>query len=223
MNSTLECMAALNVAAHLYNDPEVKEHLLDFKGSSKEWEKFISEKTMKLLLTVVCQKKVADIANSVGLKIRAKKIKFDRIHSYCSAEFLRSDIAWTPEELFVGKKAVEILALDRSIDIAFLFTLACDLCLEDKIISLWQQMPMAMKNRFLRDSLPDKATFWAYVLTITDDATYHSYYDDLLSSLRYALLQADFHCGGTLPLTFLRLISNPLLFPKFHLKRVRNL
>ncbi|GBN98067.1 hypothetical protein AVEN_125686-1 [Araneus ventricosus] len=215
MNSTLECMAALNVAAHLYNDHEVKEHLLDLEGSSKEWEKFISEKIMKLLLTVVCQKKVADIASSVGLKIRAKKIKFDGIHSCCSAESLRSDIPWTPEELFVGKKVVEILALDRSIDIVFLFTLACDLGLEDNIISLWQQIPMEMKKRFRLDDSPDKATFWAYVLTITDEARCYGYSDDAIRSARYALIHTDFNSGGTIPLTFLSFFLNPLLFRRF--------
>ncbi|KAF8771319.1 hypothetical protein HNY73_018756 [Argiope bruennichi] len=81
MNTTFEDIAVSNVAVLVYNDPEVRQKLVESADWNKEWKIFIDDKVSNFNLPVVLQKKVATMARIVGLKLKNEVVGISEIYS----------------------------------------------------------------------------------------------------------------------------------------------
>ncbi|KAF8771315.1 hypothetical protein HNY73_018753 [Argiope bruennichi] len=195
MLKTLEDTAALNIAVHLFNDPQFREELLEVDGN--RWQKIMHDKLSELFVPVTLYEKMWSQIRHVAWEIIFRNIRYHKVHEKvsqrleyqckCFKGILHSNYRWTSCEYFDENKTIQALIQDKQLDLPFRFVLSCENDLEDSIIGIWGEMPQKLKYCFYRDNLPFHVKRWVKLLIIAENAVSNYYPSNLKDEVHQTL------------------------------------
>ncbi|CAL1297465.1 unnamed protein product [Larinioides sclopetarius] len=177
----LERIAMMKVALLLYNNPELRKVYYSRFVSPTDFVPteyidrihLIDDRISRLFLPELLQERLLVITFHVDLWL----FKLFELHKNVSSMFgecqcfkgiLERDSLSMTHGILDGRKTLSKLACDQEIDLAFRFTLASGLYMDNIIIAIFEQMPLYMKFRFCKSDVPIAIRSLAEYLFDTD-------------------------------------------------------